>query len=418
MKKSIKRQRIPRVIAVVSMESNFGPSVLRGVFAHVAEQGEWGLSIARSAKSFTAQSVSQAIAHKVSGVIIALNEESPDAFAALAASQIPFATVETYSQLLDARRTDAVHVRIDNLAIGRDAARSFVAQGRYATFGYVPTAIPREWSRLRGEGFAKEIGRRDRAVETYNSNPDNDDITRRGELAKWLRRLAKPAAVLAADDAVAQEVLQACASARLSVPDEVAVLGIDDEELICENATPQLSSIRPDFVQAGKTAAAALDKMMHGKLAARQATTIMTHGENEVVHRASTPSETSFGPLVQKALAFIERNARRGIGVRDVQAYLKVSRSLLDLRFREVRGGSVLSVIQSARLAELKRLLRETDDSIESITRRLGWTSPNYPKNLFKKRFGMSMRDWRTWSTGYPYTPQHSSSQRVANAKC
>ena len=362
MKRRLQHQRIPRVIAVVSMESNFGPSVLRGVFAHVAEHGEWGLSIIRSAENFTADTIRQALDHKVSGIIVALNKSPDETFAALTASQIPFATVETYSPLLDARRENAVHVRIDNAGIGRDAARSFVAQGRYTSFGYVSTAVPREWSRLRGEGFATEIGRRGRTVESFQADTVADHITRRGELAKWLRRLPKPAAVLAADDAVAQEVLQACVSAHLSVPGEVAVLGIDDEELICENATPQLSSIRPDFVQAGKTAAAALEKMMRGKAVAQQATTIMIHGENEVIRRASTPSETSSGPLVQKALAFIERNVRRGIGVRDVQAHLKVSRSLLDLRFREVRGGSVLSVIQSARLAELKRLLRETDD--------------------------------------------------------
>jgi LacI family transcriptional regulator len=145
----------------------------------------------------------------------------------------------------------------------------------------------------------------------------------------------------------------------------------------------------------GTGAAAALEKMMRGGATGRPSSTVMIHGENEIVRRASTPAETTSGPLVQKALAFIERNAQRGIGVKDVQEHLRVSRSLMDLRFREVRGESVLSVILSARLAELKRLLRETDDSIESITRRLGWTSPNYPKNLFRKSFGMSMREFR-----------------------
>ena len=122
---------------------------------------------------------------------------------------------------------------------------------------------------------------------------------------------------------------------------------------------------------------------------------VMVQGENELVQRESTLLGSSAGPLVQKAMAFIERNARRGIGVKDVQAHLKVSRSLMDTRFREIRGSSVLTAILDARLKELKRLLRETSDSIESITLRLGWTSPNYPKNLFRKRVGMSMSKWR-----------------------
>ena len=95
MKRKAHYRRIPRVIAVVSMESNFGPSVLRGVFAHVAERGEWGLSIVRSSKNFTEQSIREAVEHKVAGVIVALNDEPHAAFAALAASRIPFATIET-----------------------------------------------------------------------------------------------------------------------------------------------------------------------------------------------------------------------------------------------------------------------------------------------------------------------------------
>ena len=98
---------------------------------------------------------------------------------------------------------------------------------------------------------------------------------------------------------------------------------------------------------------------------------------------------------MQKALAFIARNAKNGISARDVVAHLKVSRALVDLRFREVRGVTLLNTILDVRLTELKRMLRETNDPIESITRRLGWSSPNYPKNLFKKRFGLTMLDFR-----------------------
>jgi LacI family transcriptional regulator len=123
--------------------------------------------------------------------------------------------------------------------------------------------------------------------------------------------------------------------------------------------------------------------------------TVLAPGKCKTVLRASTSRETIGGPLVQKALAFIARNAKNGIGARDVVAHLKVSRALVDLRFREVRGVSLLNTILDVRLAELKRMLRETDDPIESITRRLGWSSPNYPKNLFKKRTGMSMQAYR-----------------------
>ena len=134
---------------------------------------------------------------------------------------------------------------------------------------------------------------------------------------------------------------------------------------------------------------------MRSRKQPKRAQTITVQGENELVQRESTLLGSSAGPLVQKAMSFIERNARRGIGVKDVQAHLKVSRSLMDTRFREIRGSSVLSAILDARLKELTRLLRETSDPLESITLRLGWTSPNYPQNLFRKRVGMSMSQWR-----------------------
>jgi len=379
--------KIPRVIAVVAMQSNFGPSVLRGVFSHIAASGEWNLYVVRTPKEFTEESVRQAIAHKVSGFIFAFNDEMP-ALRAVAESKIPFVTV-------DKRTSDAVHVKINNAAIGYDAARSFISQGRYASFGYVLPPQELVWAQQRGEGFAHEVSRRDRPMSIFSSDARNDSIERCGELAKWLRRCKKPAAVLAADDATALEVLQACKSARLDVPREVAVMGIDDEEIVCESSSPPLTSIRPDFVCAGQTAAAALERMMRNRAAPRAADVIVVRGENEIIRRASTVAESSAGALVQKALAFIERNAKRGIGVRDVQAHLRVSRPLMDLRFRQIKGESVLSCIMDVRLKELTRLLRETDDSVESITRRLGWNSPNYPKNLFKKRFGMSMRKYR-----------------------
>lgn len=395
MKKTTHRSRTPRVIVVVSMQSNFGPSVLRGVFAHIAEHGEWGLEIIRSAQDFTADSVLDAIKHKVDGILIALNEETPAAFHALVVSGIPFVTVETYSPLLESRENSIAHFRIDNRMIGHDAARSFVGQGRFSSFGYVPYKRDDAWSRLRGEGFASECARRHAEAAVFPAISSDDPVTRRGNLAKWLRKLDKPAAVFAADDATALEVLHACSSAHLAVPHDVSILGVDDEELICENSTPRLSSIRPDFVLAGRKAAETLERMMRSRKQPKRAQTITVQGENELVQRESTLLGSSAGPLVQKAMAFIERNARRGIGVKDVQAHLKVSRSLMDTRFREIRGSSVLTAILDARLKELKRLLRETTDPIESITLRLGWTSPNYPKNFFRKRVGMSMSKWR-----------------------
>ena len=392
-------KRIPRVMAVISMRGSFGAEVMRGVFSHLAGASDWGLEIVRSSSEFTPETVRIALAHKVDGVIIAVNDGRDDAFESLASTDIPFTTVETYSEQLLARKTNAVHVRIDNADIGREAARCFFAQGRFATFAYVPNPLPCEWSRLRETGFRETLSKRNIPCDTFTPPPEStvDSVSLRGYLARWLRKLTPPVALFAADDNIAHNVLQACKAARLSVPNTIAILGVDNETLICENTMPPISSIQPDFEGAGHLAAERLDDLMQqrrGKFLPPSETT-RTKGKCETVLRASTSRETTGGPLVQKAIAFIERNAKRGIGPKDVVKRLKVSRALIDLRFREVRGISLLNTILDVRLRELKRMLASTNDPIESITRQLGWASPNYPKNLFKKRFGCTMFDFR-----------------------
>lgn len=391
---------IPRVIALVSMQSNYGPAVLRGIFAHIAAHGEWGLEIIRSGSDLTADTIRQAIAHKTDGCIIAYSKEHPDAYQALVDSQMPFTTVECYSNILLQRKCNAQHIHIDNRVIGRDAARNFLRQGRYSTFAFVPPRNEHPWATARSEGYVGELARRNHRVATFSGVSTSDTVSRRGDLAKWFRRLDKPVAVFAADDDSAFEVIQACQSAHLKIPSDVAVLGVDDDPLICENIRPTLSSIRPAFAAAGRAAAEALERLMRRHSNPTAACTTVAKGHNEIVARDSTRPESSAGLLVQEAIAFIQANARLGIGIEDVRAHLGVSRALMDLRFREVRNETVLSVLTEARLKELKHALKFTTEPIGEITARLGWTSPNYPKRLFKKRFGCSMLTWRKFSKG------------------
>ena len=118
----------------------------------------------------------------------------------------------------------------------------------------------------------------------------------------------------------------------------------------------------------------------------------------QVVRRESTAELSLSGKLVQRALVYIRKNALKGISVTDVAAHLHVSRRLADLRFRELQGTTIGETIISERLMEVKRLLRETKDPIDAIAVRCGYENPNYLKNLFKRRFAMTMREFRNRS--------------------
>ena len=389
-------RRLPRVTVFVSMRSCYGPSVMRGIFAHIAEHGEWRLDIVRFEKDVSERIIYEACAHHANGFIVAVT----DTFApsnTLLASGIPFVTIENDALAREVRSPLVRHIRLDNHDIGRSGAREFIAEGRYSSFGFVPERSgTAAWSSERCRGFSDEFHRHNAVCITFSEPPAGGKAERIGNIAKWRKRLRKPAAIMAADDSIAMDVLQACSAARLRVPNDIAVLGVDDEEFICESTTPQLSSIRPNFTEAGRLAAETLERLMRNSLRNKGgASEITVRGESEIIRRASTSRETSSGQLVQRALAFIHHNAKRGIGVRDVVAHLRVSRSLADLRFREVRGESILSVITAARLGELKAKLARTDEPIGEVTRRLGWANENYPKNLFRKHFGITMNEYR-----------------------
>lgn len=384
-----------KVLVAVPLSGSFGLAVMSGIYAYISRHADWELVFARTNEDFTENMLQNAIAHEIDGVIIASSKPPRRTLELLTASKTPFVTIETFSPILDARKSNAVFVRIDNHRIGRDAARNFLSQGRCSSYAFVAGRTREDWSALRAEGFRNELEKRGRSCAQFCGSAADDELEYRRKLSLWLANAEKPVALLAEDDKCAIDVLLACQNACLKIPRDAMLFGVDNEIITCENTTPTLSSIMPPFEEAAKLAAGELHCLITQPRKHFPAKTIVCKGPNEIIKRESTNVVSSGGLLVQKALTFIQQNVRKGIGVKDVVAHLHVSRPLVDLRFREIRGESVLTTITKARLDELQRNLSETDEPIESLTRKLGWDSPNYPKNLFKRKFGMTMSDYR-----------------------
>ena len=218
-----------------------------------------------------------------------------------------------------------------------------------------------------------------------------DKTEDRATLISWLKSLPKPCGILASCDDRAYEVIDVCHEIGIRIPQEIGILGVNNDPILCENSDPKISSIQPDFKREGYLAARAIDRMPKER--------IICVGVKQVVHRESTYPMSNSGKLVQKALAYIEKNATRKMTTLDVATHLHVSRSLLDLRFRELQGESVHDAIQGRRLNEVKRRLLSTRDSIEKISVDCGWENINSLKNLFHKATGKSMREWRASPT-------------------
>jgi LacI family transcriptional regulator len=189
-----------------------------------------------------------------------------------------------------------------------------------------------------------------------------------------------------------RQVLDACSWADISVPQDIAVLSVDNDEDLCETTTPPMSSILLDAERASYEAARHLDELMRRATRKR---CIITYGPSHVVSRPSTDVSHVSDVVVVHALEFIALNACAGIGVPDVVRHVRTSRRLAELRFRRELGHTILDEIQHVRLGRVCTLLRETNQPIGEIIRACGFDSESHVSTLFRRRFGGTMRDYR-----------------------
>jgi LacI family transcriptional regulator len=214
-------------------------------------------------------------------------------------------------------------------------------------------------------------------------------------LAEWLDSLPKPVGLMAANDDRGREVLEACLSAEIRVPEQLAVIGVDNDELLCDLADPPLSSVALNTEQGGFRMAALLDKMMRGQVKEPQHLTVEAQ---YVVTRRSTDIVAIDDSEVAGALRFIRDKYMTPIGAKDVVSNMNISRRTLEVRFQKAVGRTIHAEIQRMRLEHVKRLLEETDYTTEKIAFKTGFTCPIYMRKAFKKNIGLTPAKYRAKS--------------------
>ena len=393
MKQRTIQTRPRRVVVALRMAGIAGQDKLNGVFEYLSAGHRWQLVIYRTMHEFTAETVRHELERKADGFIVGI-PGTDDALGVLAATDIPTTVMNVSGGGIERRTKNIVFVRSDSAAVGREAAQTLLRQGVYKSYAYVGYRTDDDWSRERGRAFRDTLGAAGFVGRMFDITHYKDKAEDKDTLIKWLKELPKPCGMLAACDDRAFEVADVCREIGIKIPAEVGILGVNNDPLLCENAEPKLSSIQPDFIAEGRIAAEILENMMAGGTIPAEKR-LRKVGIRAIVHRESTVAQSETGKLVQKVLAYIERDAVKGIRVEDVAKKFSVSRSLLEMRFRELQNESVYEAMLRIRLEEVKRRLRETKDPIFEITASCGWTNPAPPKALFKKRFGISMREYR-----------------------
>jgi len=388
------------VVVAIPTNGNDGREQMSGVFDYVSRHTRWSIQIVNT-RTDIANGVLEAALKNADGVLLSIAYGITEMAEKLLSEnpRLKFVVTNDHLVPLYEKSANCRALLLDNESIGRDAARYLASLGRFASYGFVHGAMRYPWSIEREEGFRSALPRKAQVFaftgDALGDVPDGavNPVISPGEIGKWLERLPKPAAVLGANDLFARMVLTGCEKLGVKVPREVAVVGCDNDPLVWGSARPPLSSFQLPFRELGYKAAQTLDHLLRGRTTPR--TTIRVAGTNLFERESSTriPPATA---LVEKARAYIAEHACEGIRVGDVVSHLGVSRSLLDIRFRQVCGKSVLEDILDVRLAEVRRQLVKTSRTILQIGKNCGFNDPDNLKRLFKSRYGMSMRQFRS----------------------
>ena len=375
----------PKVALIIEMSGIYGRQLLDGVTRYVRSHRPWSVFLEQ--RELRAPTPPWLLRTQWDGILC----RSTDRRLARALLRRKIPTVDLndiYGEL------GLPRIWSDHRAIGRVGAQHLLERGlkHFAFCGFRKET----WSGLRLEGFAEAVRESGYSCATYQSPWHGRDVPEwtadQKNICRWVRGLPKPLGLMACNDVRGQQVLNACRSAGMAVPEEVAVVGVDNEKVLCQLCDPPLSSVVPNPGRIGYEAAALLDHWMDGE--------DVCIGERliEPIQVAVRQSSDILGiddPEIAAAARYIRENACGGITVPDVVEHLSVSRSLLERRFRKHVGHSPQEEIRLVQVKRVKQLLEETDLTLERIATLAGYVHPEYMSVVFKRITGQTPGEFR-----------------------
>ena len=283
----------------------------------------------------------------------------------------------------------------DAASAGQVAARELMLTN-HGHFAFIPFYEQRLWSAERQAGFVDSLALNGLDCAVFQApNVHAGTQAYRKKLRKFIASQPKPCAIFAANDKIAESVLYETLALGLACPDDVAILGSDDSEPICEHCSPTLSSVHPDFQRGGEMAALMLSAVIAcGKR--YRGSHVRRYGTVGVSHRTST--RVLAAPADRETLAAIElirEKACTGLTAEAVLGCYCCSRGPAARRFRQTTGHSILEEIHAVRLARVKMLLANKNQQLEAIAGFCGFASPHTLRQFFLHETGMTMSDWR-----------------------
>ncbi len=375
--------KIRKIVLLMKTQRRSARGMMRGFAQYSRFHGPWAFHCEPAWDTMTIGRLKKLIA-PVDGICMEDSKFTPEIV------KMPLPVILSTADIDQAAGLN--YITADNAKAGQLAAEHLLKRG-FRRFGFTGHGNL-FWSMERCESFTQTISKAGFKILSYDS-VQKRNINWEKELvnlAQWVKSLPKPIGLMACNDDWGQNTIEACNIAGVHVPEEVAVIGVDNDDLVCDLVNPPLTSVAVNFESAGYEAAEMLDKMMAGKkITGQRIDAKVTH----VVERRSTDVFAVEDEAVAFAMRYVRQHSREPVQVNEVAQAAAVSRRALERRFRAVLGCSVHDEIRRLRTEQIARMLIETNNSILRIAMILGFNSVANISRYFREEKGMTPRAFR-----------------------
>lgn len=376
-------KKLKKVLLLIGKSREFDRNLLRGIARYMRLYPSW-MTLGRPhhylSNTLQDKFVSDILAWKPDG-IIASHDELIQQISKLAVPQVIIGDIQHTGifQTVISSNTDM---------ISRMAADHLLSCGlkSFAYYGYndLPFSIKRQTT------FCQYLATKGIKVYVYENHRIKSKD--KEQTIRWLKFLPKPTGLMCCNDDQGQELIQICHLIQIKIPDEITVIGVDNDQLVCEFTIPPLSSIVLNSEKVGYEVGELLDNMMAGQNIVHKPIIIEPIS---IKVRHSTDFIAVDDPIVSKALRYIQENNQRVLSVSNVADHLSVSRRVLQQRFKQGLGRTIFSELRRTRIEKMAQFILETDLTIMQIAQKMGFPGFEHVSRCFKKQMGLSPTDYR-----------------------
>lgn len=378
-----------KIILLIDISEEYGQNLLKGITRYSKEHGPW---IFCKMPLFYRETLG------MEGIVNFATEWEADGIIAqlyndLDIKKLLNAGIFVIAEDFKERFSDIPNITGGYIEAGEMGAKYFLEKGfkNFAFYGFKNIV----WSRERAEGYERYLNAQGFEVQHF----DQEQAPTRelwyykpSALSQWLQSLPKPVAIMACDDERGQHITEACKHANIQIPEEIAVLGVDNDVMTCNLSDPPLSSINLDIQKGGYEAARLMDTMIRAKKQLKQNIIV---GPTQVITRQSTDIASTNDKYIAKALKFIHQNIDNSINVADVIKEVPLSRRALENRFKETTGIGVYKYIYNLQIQKFAERLLSTDKSIFEIALEAGFDNSKNISRQFKQVKGCTPIEYR-----------------------